>query len=451
MEFLKLIPDKICCSPDRVVLMPGPTLICNACGKDLIGNVHQFINQPHPGDFFRSSQLAQAFADATGGDVPMSFPLIDIKGIRDTIVFGQSVSRVKKSIRLLRALNAPFTTRPCSGGELNSDDTADFMSDFLNIIHEHPEAKRSNERVLLDALLQNMHDMFKGREENPFNVYFTQLVPFVQNCLSFEWKPLDAAAEPEDVNLARELYRQLSMSYMIRSVHGRYVIFFEVLHIMVCMYACSSDINVVANWALDFLARICRGQFNCMRYADCKFVEILKRIIQREYSNTKNNAVVKHVINPIVRGESSEQWSEAWKPLHEMIGNVARKFFDVTKGVPGPVKELAVVLYVPAVLFRDHGDQLGFAMAYNHIRSNCGKNLEPYRKAVFKEGKRIHLLAREFVNKMNEFEKGKSGTTVWWDMNMVHLFLLSDPDFETQIVKVVRTLMMQDENDDEDE
>lgn len=436
MEFLKLIPDKICCSPETVVLMPGPTLMCNACGKDLIGNVYQYINQPHPGDFFRSSELAQAFALVSGDEnVPMSFPVVDIRGIHDTIVFGQSLSRVKRSIRLLRTLNAPFTTQPYK--DFNADDMNVFMSDFLNIIHEHPEAKQSSEHMLLNALIQNMHTMLKSTKDNPLDMYYTQFVPFVQNCLTFKWTPENV--NPEDSNLARELYYQLSMSYKIRAVFSRYSILFEAMHVMVCIYACCSDMNVVSNWGFDFLARACRGECNWMRYPQNVFVKTIQRLIHKEYSNTRNNNIVKEVINPIVRGESAEHWSHLWMPMHFMSEKIGSKLINTLKGYPKTVLLMAAYLYIPSVLFKDYADQAGFDIAFCHVLANCDKNRVPFKNDVFKEAKRIHILVREFVSKLCEFEKGK--TPIIWDLNMVHLFLLSDEHLHDRIIRTVRTLL----------
>lgn len=169
MAFLNLIRQDLC-HAESLVLGPGPTLYCTACQKQVMV-IYDTINQPHE-DYFRSSQLAQAYAAWTGDEqVPMSFPLSHIEGIYDLIVTGQPLNRVRKSIRLLRALNAPFTTE--AHVQLTPD-MQTLLPDFLNIIYEHPHAESTNERKALHALMKSMHDILSVKDAlNPFETYFS--------------------------------------------------------------------------------------------------------------------------------------------------------------------------------------------------------------------------------------------------------------------------------------
>lgn len=433
MNFLNLIQDKIC-HLEAINLLPGPILYCNICRKDLIGNIYEYINRPDHENFFKSSTLAQAYAAWTGDvQVPMSFPITDIEGIHDTVNVGQALSRVRKSVRLLRAINAPFTDKPIERPNLDDN----FLTEFLNIIYEHPNAESSHERMALDALIKSMHNILT-MNSNPFETYFGVLVPYVQKCDPI-FLPLKT--EEEDANLAKELYVQLIRSFLIRKTFSKYAIPFDVIHVMVCCYACSNNMELVGNWALDFLARVCRGEFFWTQYPDSPFITRLKQLITSEYSYRKKNDYYKAVIKPIRMGESIDCYSQMWQPLHEMQAYLYKRFAN--SNVSQEIMDIAFTQCFPAILFGDHADQLGFTMGYNHLILTMNRRNGQLPKGAFKQAKRVHGVVKRFVERVLQFE---GNNRIIWTLDTVKLFFASDPHFEDEMMEVIRMLVV-----DEDE
>lgn len=440
MDFLNLIQTKIC-HLDAIELLAGPRLYCNRCQKNVIGNLYEYISRPDPENYFRSSALAQAYAAWTGDlQVPISFPITDIEGIHDCVNIGQPLQHVRKSVGLLRALNAPFTDQPLERTNLDNQ----FLTEFLHIIYEHPKStgESSHERMALDALIKSMHTILTVTA-NPFDTYFNVLVPYVQKCVPASFQPFPS--EKEDANLAKELYVQLIRSFRIRKIFGKYAIPFDVLHVMVCCYACSNNMDLVGNWALDFLIRICRGEFFWEAQDANPFLEAMQRLVAGEYSYRKKTDCYQSVIKPIRSGESIEHYSRMWQPLHEMQAYLHRRF--TIPGVSQDVLDVAFTHCFPALLFTKHSDQLGFTMGYNHLIMTMNRRNGHLPKGAFKQAKRVHGVVKRFVERVLQFEGSRH---IIWTLDTVKLFFASDPHFEEEMMQVIRMLVEDVEEEGEE-
>lgn len=440
MHFLNLVSGELCCPPERMSLKPGPALFCEDCRTFPIPDLFEYVERPVPGDFFRSGLLAGALADWIGSEeVPVSFPVSHVDGILDVVVRKQSLRRVRRSVRLLRAIHAPFTTDPVVARSC-PEDMRTFLADFLDILHEHPHSETADERVALEALMRNMHDLVTCREAaNPFETYFNVLVPYVQTCS--EWQPFDAEAELS--NPASELHLQLVRSHLIRTVFGRYAVPFDVIHVMVCCYACSSDAEVVGNWAIDFLARMCRGDFDWKRFADSPFVVRMQKLIHSQFNYKTNRDVYHKVVKPILRGESIDQYSVLWRPYHEMLPRL-REGYRVPGVWSSDVLDVAFAHAFPAVLFQDHADQLGFAMGMNHLVTSANRQTGELPTGAFKKARAIHDVVRRFVRRVQDFHEDdvpRKEDRLVWNLETVRLFFASDPQFHDEIMRVLRVLL----------
>ena len=430
MSFLNLIQNELC-HPDKINLTTGPMLYCNQCQKSL--NIYEYITMPS-NDFFRSSELAEAFFAWTGDEnVPMNFTLVDIEGIFPKTIFRQSLKRVHKSLRLLKALNAPFLSSLQAGYHYEDMDT--FLIDFLNIIYEHPDADSSHARRLLDALIRAMHDLLSCKDIiNPFETYFNVLVPYVQQCFS-EWQPLNV--NESFPNLASELLTHLQISSAIRQVFGKFSIPFDVIHVMVSCYVCSVDMDVVGNWVLDFMARVCRGQYFWKNYTHSPFVEKMNRLIRDEIKPTKHPKFC-DALRPFRMGESAEHYSTFLIPLNDVQIFLKKKFNPNND----KVKEMAFMQMFPAICFQDHADYLGFTIGHNYliqiINSNHGKII----KGIFKTAKHIHLTVQKFINNIQQFEgMSDKNNTLFWTMDFFKLFLASHEEYEKEIPETINKLI----------
>lgn len=448
MDFLNLIQDKIC-HVEAIQLLPGgPRLYCHQCQKDIIVNLYDYISRPDPGDYFRSSALAQAYAAWTGDlQVPISFPVTDIEGIHDCVNIGQPLHRVRKSVGILRALNAPFTDRPSERTHLDNQ----FLTEFLRIVYEHPKSsstgggsETSHERMALDALIKSMHKILTATA-NPFDTYFHVLVPYVKACVPATTSFRPFPAEMEDANLAKELYVQLIRSFRIRKRFGKYAIPFDVLHVMACCYACSNNMDLVGNWALDFLIRICRGEFFWAAQDANPFLGAMQRLVASEYSYRKKTDYYQSVIKPIRSGESIEHYSRMWQPLHEMQVYLHRRF--TVPGVSQDVLDVAFTHCFPALLFTKHPDQLGFTMGYNHLIMTMNRRNGHLPKGAFKQAKRVHGVVQRFVERVLQFEGNRP---IIWTLDTVKLFFASDPHFEEEMMQVIQMIVTDVEEEEEE-
>lgn len=431
MHFLNLVRTDIC-HPENVSLVPGPALFCHRCGKGFA--VYEYITRLST-DHFRSSQLAQAFREWTGDEnVPMNFTLVDLEGIFSKTIVGQSLNRVLKSLRLLKALNAPFTTRPQVD---RFEDMNNFLIDFLNMVHEHPES--TGAREIIEGVIQSMYELLASSKEsvNPFSTYFDDLVPFVQRCVP-DWNPIPVS--DSFPNLAHEMLAQLQLSSEIRKRFGKFSIPFDMIHVMVCSFACSVDMDAVGNWVMDFIARVCRGRFFWKSYPDCPFVEKMNRIVYREILSKPGSDHLR-TCNKIRSGESIEHYSTFLMPFHELQMFLKGKFCS---GKHDRVQEMAFHQMFPAVCFSDHGDQLGFTIGHNYLVQTLNRNNGRIVKGMYKTARGLHRTVQKFIAKIRDFEtmpNGSRNTELLWTVDTFQLFLASDPDYEAEIKSVLRTLV----------
>lgn len=417
MTFLNLISNDIC-HPENVHLQPGPTLFCNQCQNSF--NVYELITKPST-DHFRSSQLAEAFFEWTGDEnVPMNFTLVDLEGLFPVCVVGQSLNRVKKGLRLLKALNGPFMTR----SEINHfPDMDTFLIDFLNIVNEHSNEESSQARAILDVLIKGMHDLLSCKEIiNPFETYFNDLVPYVKKCLS-QWEPVHLSEEYP--NLAHELLVHLQLSSAIRQSFGKYSIPFDIIHVMVSSYICSADMSVVGNWVLDFMARVCRGQFFWKAYPDCPFVAKMNRVIQQNIDHRKHAAYAQ-TLKAIRLGDAIEYYSEYLRPFHQVQMYLKSQFCSKNDSVA----EMAFNQIFPAVCFQDHGDCLGFMVGSSYLMQIMKRSNGNPPKGSCKKAKQLHAKIQKFVGKIQKFD---SGPFLFWTLDTFQLFLMSDSSYEQEI------------------
>ncbi|GFQ88173.1 uncharacterized protein TNCT_361821 [Trichonephila clavata] len=224
-----------------------------------IPNEYHFIREAANLDLLDACHLAQMYHILTGDEqVPVPFALVSVEGILPKRVDDQSIRRLYASVKILKALNAPFTQNATM--DESTVEMQHFLMNYMNAItHAQPqELLRDSEKMVLNHLLQNLHQAMESNkfQDNKFDFYFQKLVPYVKACRK-DWTPLPP--EEEESILMKQLLNQLQRSMAIRKMFSRYCISFDIFHVLVECYACCSDIGMVANWSLDLMARICRG------------------------------------------------------------------------------------------------------------------------------------------------------------------------------------------------
>lgn len=426
MHFLEHIQDKLC-HPSSIVQQEGNILHCQTCQMNF--HPYEFI-QSFENDHIFPSRLAQSYFEWTGdSNVPLPFTIWNIEGILNTRVTGQTLRHVEECIDLLRAINSPFTsTLHTPSYDLNS-----FLRNYLHILStHHTSTNEPHMDELLNYLLKFMHEIVQSNEfENPFQLYFEKLVPFVQQSKpGWEVRP----STPRDPNLAKELMYQLQLSNSIRKEFGIFAIPFDIIHVMLGCFVSSSDSNLVANWVLDFMARFCRGHYFWTQHANSPFVQSIQKFLNREISR-RNKVEFYRVAQNIKNGEAAECLSGFWQHYIDLQSFVGQKF-NIPQ-IPYDIVQVALQQTFPAVLFEDPGDHLGFLVALAYIFSKTNKKTGVIEKGSFKKGKEIHNKIKNFVKSVKDFDSIRT----YWVVDTFQLFLASIPDLGKQLTEVFEMFM----------
>ncbi|GFR03389.1 uncharacterized protein TNCT_463601 [Trichonephila clavata] len=238
MNFLELIRPHLCHDPYRMSIIAfsnqPPVIRCETCHQMPIPNVYHFIRDAANVDLLGACHLAQMYNILTGDEqVPVSFALVSVDPnvlILPKRVDDQPIRRLYASVKILKALNAPFTQNATM--DEPTVEMQHFLTDYMNAIThaQSQEALKDSEKMVLNHLLQNLHQAMESKEfqENKFDFYFQKLVPYVKACRK-DWTPLPP--EEEESNLIKQLLNQLQRSMAIRKMFSRYCIPFDIFHV----------------------------------------------------------------------------------------------------------------------------------------------------------------------------------------------------------------------------
>ncbi|GBM66786.1 hypothetical protein AVEN_275552-1, partial [Araneus ventricosus] len=108
-----------------------------------------------------TTQLVSLYSyyDLTGdGNVPIPFVLLSVEGILDKRIKGQPLKRLYDAVRILRAINAPFTQD--DPVEPPKDVMDNFMDDYMNALSLAKKCDKDlkeKEQLILKQLLTHLH------------------------------------------------------------------------------------------------------------------------------------------------------------------------------------------------------------------------------------------------------------------------------------------------------
>lgn len=443
MLFLQLIKNHVnLCHPDQITLHELK-LCCNLCQTIIIQDVYKFIDtekldEQSPKDNFLSSRLAQALYEWTGNDqIPMSFTLVDVEGIHPERIRGQSLRRIYECIRLLRAINAPFTTDKSTG--IPSEEMTLFFKNYLDAVSKFQSTSMSNAEKMLDQFIKSMYQYVQSDDfTNPFGFYFEKLVPYVQSCVP-HWTPVQATSEAS--NLAVELHVQLQISSAIRKEFGKYSIPFDIIHVMVGCYLCSCDTSVVSNWILDMMARICKGHYFWKQYSSCLFVERMQHLLTTEITYKKRTDLY-YVIRDIRQGKASESFSAFWTNYLRLQTLVNEKY-NIPQ-IPHDILQIAISQTFPAVLFENNNDLIGFTLALSHLIMSSNIKTGEIKKGTFKKSRKIHEIIVKLVDSVIDYDKER---TLPWNLSTLELYFVKNQGIENQIQEIMQLLLMKEDDE----
>lgn len=417
----------------------APAVQCNECQNIPIANVYEWIANISKTDMSEACALAQSYAQWTGDtNVPVPFAVLGIDGILAQKIKGQPLHRLVACVKILKALNAPFTEHAVL--EKPSSEMQNFLTDYMNVIAsaKPQETLKSNEQTVLNNLLQNLHSVMDSKEfqENKFDLYFEKLVPYVQACEE-NWTPL--MPDDDDPIVINQLLKQLKRSEAIRKIFGKYSLPFDIFHVLVGCYACCVNIGVVANWALDLIARVCRGRFFWKEYATCRFVQQLRLTMASEFTY-KRNTDLYYVIRSMQKGEGMDCLSTNFNKYTQLEKTLKEKI-----QTPSHIHEMACNQLFPATVFENHRDQMAFAIALGHVACNMdhgSKGIHTVRKGTFAKARRLYHIIVQLMAQVQKFDEQYP---LPWTIDTLKLFLVSDPTIDKSLAEMAAVVFQQEE------
>lgn len=417
-----------------IIVRPNerPSIRCELCPNSPVPNVYAFIHTISGENLWEACELAQLYFELTGdGNVPIPFVLLSIDGIIDKRIEGQTLKRLHAAVRLLKAINHPFTQD--DSFDPPSDEMDHFLEDYMNTLaaaKRPDEPLKENQEIVLNHLMTHLHQMLESNDfqQNKFDFYFKKLVPYVKACRG-NWVPLPAS-KPEP-NLIKQLLQELQRSQAIRKMFSPYCIPFDIFHVLLGCYACCSDIEMVANWALDFIVRVCRGNFFWKNYEDCEFVQQTLHLLNAEISYKKNTDFY-YVKRALQNGEGIECLSENFTKYIQL-----EQFVKERLRVPEEFLEMITHNLFPSVLFDTPDMQIAYMIAMGHVASNVDMKTGQVRRGVFSKARRLYNIIKNLVLQVKKFD---SQITIPWTIETFKLFMVSDANIDkdlTEIAKVV--------------
>ncbi|GBN92055.1 hypothetical protein AVEN_266869-1 [Araneus ventricosus] len=434
MDFLNLVESHLCHGSQNVQLVEGRTLKCTQCLTNPIKDVYEFVSSHQ--DPFVSCRLAEAFARWTGDEnVPVTFILIDVEGILPSQIFGQPLKVLREAVELYKAINSPFT----EGGRDDVEMTPlmhNFLGQYIKIITamSSTQDRKTSEMVILNQLMGAMHQAVESTDKyNPFENYFKRSVPYVKS-FEKEWTLLPPETATD--TLVRQLMDQMQRSSAIRKQFSQYSMIFDVMHVILGCYACSTNIQVVGNWVLDLLARVCRGQFFWKNYASHEFVQTIQKALKTSVSY-RNRPELHYVIREIQQGNAVESLS-SFLPQYLQLEILLRHSLP-------QLDSMVITELFPSVLFENYAPQAAFSVALMHVGRNMNPKTGQIKKGTYQTARKIGRVITKLIEQVKEFDS----ITIPWTTDVLKLFLVSNPKLEQELVQVANVVLGPEEEEEE--
>lgn len=421
ISYLKF--KNLLCHDDQIVIGKNRIIQCAICGKTIL-DVNQYLIEEN--NYLLSCQVAHYYAQWSGDiHVPCKIILAGIPGILPNESLIITYADLMNVIEILSVLNQEFIQVENRGFIKNPGLTNKILDGFIKkyitmVSDLNYEDKDISE--IIKTVLNHMKDSFE--DSNIFDHYVNVLCPYVKSCYEGHYEPIRKTYNQVSPG---ELFKQLSDDATeIRTHFGKYSLPFDIIYIMIYCYLSHSNLNIVANFAIDLIARICRGYFNDKN----KYHIITANIIDKSITY-KQNTKLYYLIQCIRQGESrqhiSTEFLEKYKELQQLIVNE----FNRTISTPSEaIQKYAFSQSFPFVLFPNGSNYYGFMCTLGYLMQYFKTNFS--EKGIFSNAKKIYKFIEMYSNKFNDFEKS-GDPIIYWNIDMFQLFLGSDKNLVNQI------------------
>lgn len=388
----------LCHDKNEIHINENRQLFCKVCNR-LILDVNKHLTIDTLPIF--SSFLAKHYANWTGDvHVPCRIVIKDIPGIEPRYV-EISYFNLINTIELLGTLNQDFIQ--CKNHHfdvkvtLKSKILENFIDYYMNMINTIEYDKEDIEKIL-KAILRQMKESFNTNDYNIFEYYLNIICPYV--------KTFDSTVREEIVNVdcPGEFFVHLSQNAtIIRKHFGKYCLPFDVIYIMIYCFACHKDLDIVANFVFDLIARLCNKYFD----EPTKYQEKCKTLVNTHIHFSKKSELY-HITKALQEGKAAEIFSiDFYDKFAKLQQLIFAEFCKVVSTPSDVITKFAFSQSFPFILFPNSANYYSFMCMMGYATSKLNlKHVAHFEKGASSSARQIMHFVEDYVHKVENFGKG---------------------------------------------
>lgn len=383
---------------DKEIVIKDRKITCKVC-RQLILNVDKHLTvDTLP---MLSCYLAKLYAYWTGDlQVLCRVVIKDIPGIQPCFVEISYLNLIY-GIELLGSVNQNFIS--CKNHKFNINNTlkAKIMENFIdNYMKMIEEIQYENEEIekILKTFLRQLKECLSTSNHNIFEYYFKVICPYV--------KTFDNTLREETLNASSpgEFFEHLSKNATdIRKHFAKFCLPFDIMYIMIYCFVCHKNLDAVANFVFDLIARICNGYFDEVTH----YQTICKNVLHTHVTHDNNNTLY-FLIKNILEGQTPDLLSISFynnfATLQQLI------FSQFSKCVTTPtetIKKFAFTQSFPFILFPEASSYYSFICVMGFASSRLSKKHAQFEKGTSANARKIMQFVEKYYKKIRNFGNGQ--------------------------------------------
>lgn len=429
MTFISYLKYKNLLCHGKKVVLEERIIYCQECNNEIINMTDHLTKEL---DFLTSCQVAKYYVDWSGDDdIPCKIKIIHIPGIMpaDLIV---PYSHLLNATELLGMANQEFIIQKNDHFNKKESLKKKILEEFAqNYRHPNLKFEQQDVQTIIMSLLEQMQLLFEGVDV--FEFYFNVLCPYVKSCQNTK---SEVVVKENDISSPGEFFLTVTQdANEIRAHFGKYCVAFDVVYVLIYLYLCKSNEEILVNFAMDLIARICRGYFN----ESNKYIKTTDKIIKK-LVNYKQNTQLYFLIKCIRKGEVVEHISlEFMQKYGELQQLILNEFTKQVSAPTGYIQKYAYSNCFPFVLFPNTPNYIGFICMLGYVMNKLTPNSGTFEKGILSNAKFILKFVEDTARKIAEFET--EGTKVlYWNSDVLQLYLSYDESVVKKIADIVSLL-----------
>lgn len=442
----------LCHDKNEIDIGENRQLFCKIC-KRLILDVNKHLTiETLP---MLSSFLAKHYAKWTGDlHVPCRIVINEIPGIKPSYV-QITYFNLLNAIQLLGTANQEFIL--CKNHQFDATSTLkakileNFINNYMTMVNNIRIENDKNVEEILKFALRQMKENFNASNYDIFKYYLDVICPYL--------KTLDSTVREEVINTEcpGEFFLHLSKNATdIRSHFGKYCLPFDMLYVMIYCFACHENLNVVINFVLDLIARICTKYFD----EPVKYHDMCKKILDSQISHSKNTHLF-YLIKNIKEGKVVELFNEKFYNNFAELQQLISTHFNKAVSTPSEmITKFAFSQSFPFVLFPESSNYYGFVCMIGYGTSKINFKKGTFEPKTCENAKAIMYFIENYIKKMRNFANGKmkvsqiqnspddeqiietgDSTVEFWTLDVFQLFLSVYQEMEKDLKMFLQLLL----------